>query len=173
MKEITLKEWSAYLPYGLKVKITNNLLSGETYELSGIPYDELCHLGKYGMFGFIQRDFSEIKPVLRDLSDLTKARVLEGEMYLGLEEPSYSIFKGYNTERIIWNTMKKDVNHISIQLHKISTDLLKKWFRMYDPTITYSDFMQDIKLSIIRELYMRQEINKLENLNPDNVLFEL
>lgn len=84
MKEITLKEWSAYLPYGLKVKVTDNPCADEIHELSGIPYDGLLHLGKGGMYGFKRRNFKQVKPILYDLSWLTREITHEGETFVPL-----------------------------------------------------------------------------------------
>ena len=61
MKEITLKEWSAYLPYGLKFKTKRGLdtLSTLSDELINCDFEDWYSL-------------NEVKPILYDLSWLTK-----------------------------------------------------------------------------------------------------
>ena len=61
MKEITLKEWSAYLPYGLKFKTKRGFdtLSTLSDELINCDFEEWYSL-------------NEVKPILYDLSWLTR-----------------------------------------------------------------------------------------------------
>ena len=78
MKEITLKEWSAYLPYGLicEVKDQEEI---KTDTLSGI-YDN-----KELVFHNIvesYQGFESIKPILYDLSWLTREITHEGETFV-------------------------------------------------------------------------------------------
>ena len=65
--EITLKEWSAYLPYGLKVKLESELYPTPT--IIGITNDYL-YLNYHGYR--LSKLTKDCKPILRDLSDLTK-----------------------------------------------------------------------------------------------------
>ena len=80
MKEITLKEWSAYLPYGLICEVKDQ---GEikTDTLSGV-YDN-----KELVFHNIvesHQGFESVKPILYDLSWLTKEITHEGETFIPL-----------------------------------------------------------------------------------------
>ena len=73
MKEITLKEWSAYLPYGLKFKTKRGLdtLSTLSDELINCDFEEWYSL-------------NNIKPILYDLSWLTREITHEGERFIPL-----------------------------------------------------------------------------------------
>lgn len=80
MKEITLKEWSAYLPYGLicEVKDQGRI---EIDTLSGV-YDN-----KELVFHNIvesHQGFESVKPILYDLSWLTREITHEGETFIPL-----------------------------------------------------------------------------------------
>ena len=80
MREITLKEWSAYLPYGLICEVKDQ---GEikTDTLSGI-YDN-----KELVFHNIvesHQGFESVKPILYDLSWLTREITHEGETFIPL-----------------------------------------------------------------------------------------
>ena len=80
MKEITLKEWSAYLPYGLicEVKDQGQI---KTDTLSGV-YDN-----KELVFHNIvesHQGFESVKPILYDLSWLTREITHEGETFVPL-----------------------------------------------------------------------------------------
>ena len=77
MKEITLKEWSAYLPYGLKLWYEDNkdiyplVVSNNTVSIRG---------------GFNINDVKSynLKPILYDLSWLTREITHEGETFIPL-----------------------------------------------------------------------------------------
>ena len=73
MKEITLKEWSAYLPYGLKFKTKRGFdtLSTLSDELINCDFEEYYSLNK-------------VKPILYDLSWLTREITHEGETFVPL-----------------------------------------------------------------------------------------
>ena len=73
MKEITLKEWSAYLPYGLKFKTKRGFdtLSTLSDELINCDFEEWYSLNK-------------VKPILYDLSWLTREITHEGETFIPL-----------------------------------------------------------------------------------------
>ena len=75
MKEITLKEWSAYLPYGLKFKTKRGLdtLSTLSDELINCDFEEWYSL-------------NNIKPILYDLSWLTREITHEGETFVPIEK---------------------------------------------------------------------------------------
>jgi hypothetical protein len=80
MKEITLKEWSAYLPYGLICEVKDQ---GEikTDTLSGV-YDN-----KELVFHNIvesHQGFESVKPILYDSSWLTREITHEGETFIPL-----------------------------------------------------------------------------------------
>lgn len=80
MKEITLKEWSAYLPYGLicEVKDQGRI---ETDTLFGV-YDSK-ELLFHNIVEFYQ-GFESVKPILYDLSWLTREITHEGETFVPL-----------------------------------------------------------------------------------------
>ena len=80
MKDITLKEWSAYLPYGLicEVKDQGRI---ETDTLFGV-YDSK-ELVFYNIVEFHQ-GFESVKPILYDLSWLTREITHEGETFVPL-----------------------------------------------------------------------------------------
>ena len=80
MKEITLKEWSAYLPYGLICEVKDQ---GEikTDTLSGI-YDNK-ELVFHNIVEFYQ-GFESVKPILYDLSWLTREITHKGETFIPL-----------------------------------------------------------------------------------------
>lgn len=82
MKEITLKEWSAYLPYGLicEVKDQGGI---ETDTLFGV-YDS-CELLFHNIVEFYQ-GFESVKPILYDLSWLTREITHEGETFVPIEK---------------------------------------------------------------------------------------
>ena len=73
MKEIILKEWSAYLPYGLKFKTKRGFdtLSTLSDELINCDFEEWYSLNK-------------VKPILYDLSWLTREITHEGETFIPL-----------------------------------------------------------------------------------------
>ena len=79
MKEITLKEWSAYLPYGLKLWYEDNkdiyplVVSNNTVSIRG---------------GFNINDVKSynLKPILYDLSWLTREITHEGETFVPIEK---------------------------------------------------------------------------------------
>ena len=73
MKEITLKEWSAYLPYGLKFKTKRGFdtLSTLSDELINCDFEEWYSL-------------NNVKPILYDLSWLTREITHEGETFVPL-----------------------------------------------------------------------------------------
>ncbi len=73
-KEITLKEWSAYLPYGLKfaTKRGYDTLSTLSEDMINCDFEEYYSL-------------NEVKPILRDLSDLTKEIEHDGEKFVPIE----------------------------------------------------------------------------------------
>ena len=73
MKEITLREWSAYLPYGLKfkTKIGLDTLLTLSDELINCDLEEWYSLNK-------------VKPILYDLSWLTREITHKGETFVPL-----------------------------------------------------------------------------------------
>ena len=82
MKEITLKEWSAYLPYGLicEVKDQGGI---ETDTLFGV-YDSK-ELLFHNIVEFYQ-GFESVKPILYDLSWLTREITHKGESFIPIEK---------------------------------------------------------------------------------------
>ena len=72
--KLTIEKLAPYLPYGLNIMMESIVDSKEPNieSLTGIQYDGLALLGEGGRFGFYQRGFKDIKPILRPLSDLTK-----------------------------------------------------------------------------------------------------
>ena len=94
MKEITLKEWSAYLPYGLICEVKDQ---GEikTDTLSGI-YDN-----KELVFHNIvesHQGFESVKPILYDLSWLTREIEFGGEKFIPNHDPLFKYFIPYELE---------------------------------------------------------------------------
>lgn len=108
-KEITLKEWSAYLPYGLKAQLVwdksedfewqdwasdlSKFEKGAVWKLCGYAEPDLnIPLGEGEFSGWLWRNgntyvnfHSGIKPILRDLSDLTKEIEHDGEKFVPIE----------------------------------------------------------------------------------------
>ena len=103
MKEITLKEWSAYLPYGLKFKTKRGFdtLSTLSDELINCDFEEWYSLNK-------------VKPILYDLSWLTREITHEGETFVPIdkihiyENNSDYLIETITTglvEKIIWDML--------------------------------------------------------------------
>ena len=108
MKEITLKEWSAYLPYGLKGELQfdksecfelqdwaidlSKFKKGAIWKLCGYADTDLhIPLGDGEFNGWLWRNeytyvnfHSGIKPILYDLSWLTREITHEGETFIPL-----------------------------------------------------------------------------------------
>ena len=87
MKEITLKEWSAYLPYGLKFKTKRGFdtLSTLSDELINCDFEEWYPLNK-------------VKPILYDLSWLTREIEFGGEKFIPNHDPLFKYFIPYELE---------------------------------------------------------------------------
>ena len=87
MKELTLKEWSAYLPYGLKFKTKRGLdtLSTLSDELINCDFEEWYSLNK-------------VKPILYDLSWLTREIEFGGEKFIPNHDPLFKYFIPYELE---------------------------------------------------------------------------
>ena len=91
MKEITLKEWSAYLPYGLKLWYEDNkdiyplVVSNNTVSIRG---------------GFNINDVKSynLKPILYDLSWLTREIEFGGEKFIPNHDPLFKYFIPYELE---------------------------------------------------------------------------
>ena len=94
MKEITLKEWSAYLPYGLicEVKDQGRI---ETDTLFGV-YDSK-ELLFHNIVEFYQ-GFESVKPILYDLSWLTREIEFGGEKFIPNHDPLFKYFIPYELE---------------------------------------------------------------------------
>lgn len=77
MKEITLKEWSEYLPYGLNIHVMGEYVEDgkltipKDFEMVGLN-TSLLEYYEIGRTVSEEVDFRDCKPILRDLSDLTK-----------------------------------------------------------------------------------------------------
>lgn len=95
MEKLTIQHIAPYLPYGLQVQISKQPLRGEIHKLAGILYDGLVRLGEGGMYGFPQRDFESIKPILYPISCLTKNIQHEGREFCPLIELAKIAF-GYD-----------------------------------------------------------------------------
>ena len=80
MKEITLKEWSAYLPYGLICEVKDqgrieiDTLFG-VYDNKGLVFHNIVES---------HQGFESVKPILYDLSWLTREITHEGETFIPL-----------------------------------------------------------------------------------------
>ena len=94
MKEITLKEWSAYLPYGLicEVKDQGRI---EIDTLFGV-YDSK-ELLFHNIVEFYQ-GFESVKPILYDLSWLTREIEFGGEKFIPNHDPLFKYFIPYELE---------------------------------------------------------------------------
>lgn len=80
-KDELLKIYSAYLPYGLNVQLSaKDTYKNGVFPLVGIRNDGLFYMGESGMFGYVQREIGSVKPILYDLSYLTKDIEHEGEV---------------------------------------------------------------------------------------------
>mgnify|MGYP003504184953 CR=1 FL=1 len=88
MKEITLKEWSAYLPYGLKFKTKRGFdtLSTLSDELINCDFEEWYSLNK-------------VKPILYDLSWLTREIEFGGEKFIPNHDPLFKYFIPYELKK--------------------------------------------------------------------------
>ncbi|MCL1671737.1 hypothetical protein [Elizabethkingia ursingii] len=82
MDKLELKDIAPYLPYKVKVQITEGYYDGKFKNLSGVQYDGLLNLGKGGNFGFIEREYHQVKLLLRPMSDLTKEITHNGETFM-------------------------------------------------------------------------------------------
>lgn len=102
---ITLKHLSPYLPYGLKVLNTYN----QTLEVCGINmYSNFIQ----NVMGEETEHISNIRPLLRNLSDLTKEIEVNGERFVPIEyfeigddSDSYNIEFDHGNIKLI-NTLK-------------------------------------------------------------------
>ena len=78
-KEELIKVFSVYLPYNLNIQLpSNDSYPNKITKLSGIMNFGLLFLGSGGRFGFTERDIDKVKPILYDLSFLTKEIEHEG-----------------------------------------------------------------------------------------------
>ncbi|MCT4190248.1 hypothetical protein HZP50_07050 [Elizabethkingia anophelis] len=82
MDKLELKDIAPYLPFKVKVQITDGYYDGKFKILSGVQYDGLLNLGKGGRFGFIEREYHQVKLLLRPMSDLTKEITHNGETFI-------------------------------------------------------------------------------------------
>jgi hypothetical protein len=83
--KLELKHLAGYLPYGLKAKM--NIFSDNQTE---VGIEGLSTIGEVELSGIRTTvneffDISEIKPILRPLSDLTKEIEVNGEKFMPLE----------------------------------------------------------------------------------------
>lgn len=82
-KEEQLKIYSAYLPYNLHVQLSaKDTYKNGVFPLIGIRNDGLFYMGESGMFGYVQREIGSVKPILYDISYLTKEIEHEGERFV-------------------------------------------------------------------------------------------
>ncbi|MCT4156990.1 hypothetical protein HZP35_18825, partial [Elizabethkingia anophelis] len=91
MDKLELKDIAPYLPYKVKVQITEGYYAGKVKLLSGVQYDGLLNLGKGGRFGFTEREYHQVKLLLRPISDLTKEITHNGETFI----PLHRILEAY------------------------------------------------------------------------------
>jgi len=103
-KEELLKIYSAYLPYGLKVKLhEKDSFSNKVKELSGIMEFGLCFLGKGGYFGFTERSFEDFKPILYSMDMLTQEIEHNGERFVPIDK-----IKEYNLGHVNWISNERE-----------------------------------------------------------------
>ncbi|WP_395765198.1 hypothetical protein [Elizabethkingia anophelis] len=88
MDKLELKDIAPYLPYKVKVQITEGYYAGKVKLLSGVQYDGLLNLGKGGRFGFTEREYHQVKLLLRPMSDLTKEITHNGETFVPINKLS-------------------------------------------------------------------------------------
>lgn len=86
-KDELLKIYSAYMPYKLNVQLSaKDTYKNGVFPLIGIRNDGLFYMGESGMFGYVQRELGAVKPILYDLSYLTKEIEHEGERFVPIEK---------------------------------------------------------------------------------------
>lgn len=70
--ELKYKHIAPYLPFKLQMMMESCVASREPNidVLSGIQYDGLLLLGTGGRFGFTQREFKDVKPILHSMGDI-------------------------------------------------------------------------------------------------------
>lgn len=88
---LEIKHLKGYLGTGLMCSITdliNDKDENHIKALSGIHYDGLCILGTGGMFGFYQRAFLSIKPIVYPLLSLVKPFGKKDEKFIPIEKLS-------------------------------------------------------------------------------------
>ena len=94
MKEITLKEWSAYLPYGLICEVKDqgrieiDTLFG-VYDNKGLVFHNIVES---------HQGFESVKPILYDLSWLTREIEFGGEKFIPNHDPLFKYFIPYELE---------------------------------------------------------------------------
>lgn len=100
MKQLTLKELSAYLPHGLSFKCSE-ITSGE-YEVNYISEIDLAN--ETVTIGTTDYDFSdlgkrfngiEVKPCLRPLSDLTKEIIHNGKSFVPIVQLAEIMYENH------------------------------------------------------------------------------
>ena len=143
MKEITLKEWSAYLPYGLKGQLTfdksedfelqdwaidlSKFKKGAIWKLCGYADTDLhIPLGEGEFNGWLWRNeytyvnfYSGIKPILYDLSWLTREIEFGGEKFIPNHDPLFKYF--------IPNELEEFKNSIPYSLSFEQYEKLLEW----------------------------------------------
>lgn len=81
-KKLTLREIAPYLPYGLKVLLTESNKTAEMFVLNKILFRHQIQIQTiYGTYGDMY-----FKPILRPLSDLTKEIEVNGKKFVPIEE---------------------------------------------------------------------------------------
>jgi hypothetical protein len=75
--KLQLKHLAPYLPYGLKITFDND---EHKHDLVGLELNALKIISPFGDYGFAYYELS--KPILRNLSDLTKEIEVNGEKFI-------------------------------------------------------------------------------------------
>ena len=80
-----LKIYSAYLPYGLKVKDKDGFI-GTVVQLCAENIDFDANIKVFNNFDFRWLFFDRVKPILFSLEDLTKEITINGETFVPFDE---------------------------------------------------------------------------------------
>lgn len=89
MKQLTIKELAPYLPYGLMVEIQQTTYGKIIEPFVGIKHGNFFFGGR--KVDVDEYSFDEFKPILRNLSSLTKEIEHNGERFVPLNKLKYII----------------------------------------------------------------------------------
>jgi len=105
MNKIELKHLAPYSPYGLKVQHTEYIEFGKsvqrTCELSGIFTDCCTFINGSDWYFNTEENDCDIKPILRNLSDLTKEIEVNGEKFVPNHDSDFKYFIVHELDEFI------------------------------------------------------------------------